>query len=687
MGNRLATTLPRVGYPAAVASAVVVPVAFARQLADPFMLPKATLLWLAAVVALVGLVADGVARRSWPFPRPRAAAPIGLLVAWTTVATLAAPTRIGSILGGYGRYDGLATLAGVSILGTAVVAATWRRPERLEVLAGAIVASAVAGLAYLLVERTGVSWARWRLLGDDAAPVGLGGNPNFSGAHLALAVPLGLALRARTGDPRRRIGLLVAAVGLGIGAAWTGSAGAVLALVGGVAAASALDADLLPRPARIVALAAAAVLLVGAVLAVAGVEPPSTVPLASTLADTSGIEQRTNIWDGAASMVADHPLVGVGPDGFGRTMPHARSSRGGDLLITADEAHDIVLDRAATAGIPAALALVWLIASVGVAAWRARRTAAEEHRPLLAGFGGLVAAYVLQGLVSIDAVPLLLLGGLGTAALVALADPALVAARADAGARRPSRVAVPTAAAVGLVAAGLVLMALAVRPVVADRAHRRAVHALGAGRALSAYRADRSAASWVGEEPVYRAAQAQDLVAFAGRATTDAALRRSLLDEALVAYGDALERSPHDAGLQVSQAQAHLLAAYAAEGPVEAAEHLDAADGTYRRLLRTLPATDDLHLPYGRLLLAREEIEGTPGDATALDAASEQLEQAIGYRDHRVAATVELARVRVAQGDRAEARALLDGLTVEERDRSEVRSAIAEIERELDDGG
>ena len=57
---------------------------------------------------------------------------------------------------------------------------------------------------------------------------------------------------------------------------------------------------------------------------------------------------------------------------------------------------------------------------------------APEHRWLLAGFGGMVGAYLLQGAFSIDTPSLLLLGALGLAAVVALTDPAVLDARADA---------------------------------------------------------------------------------------------------------------------------------------------------------------------------------------------------------------------------------------------------------------
>ncbi|MCB0960022.1 MAG: O-antigen ligase family protein [Acidimicrobiales bacterium] len=687
MGNRIASTLPRLAGPAVLGAAIAVPVVVAAPLADPAVLPKATLLWIGAVVAGLGLAADRLARgrAAWP-PRPQALVPVAVLVGWTAVAVAFDDTPVGSIIGARGRYDGLASLLACAVLAAAVVVTTWWRPERLASLAVAIGIAGAIGAGWVLLEQAGLRPVGWQLRGEGGRVIGVAGNPNFSGAHLAMVVPLVLAGRRSTASRPARRGLAALAVALVVGVVVTRTAGGVLALAGGVVVAVLLDRDLLPRPARVAVLVAAGLLVGGSALALVVDDLPDRLPFGSSLIEATGFEQRANIWASAGSMVVEHPLVGVGPDDFGEEVATHRSSRGEDLLISADEAHDVPLDRAATAGVPAMLAHVWLLGVVGVATWRARRRVADAHRWLLAGFGGLTGAYVLQSLVSIDAPGLALTGWLGLGALVALADPALVQARAAGATRRPVPREVPWPLAVGAVALSAGLVVVAIRPAIADRAHHRALVARAHDRPLEALRHDRTAASWVGEEPAYRTAMADDLVAFAGRPSTDPALRRTLLDEALVAYDQAAERAPADVGIDVAHAQVEVLAALAAADPTVARRHLDAGAATYRELLGRLAATDDLHLPYGRLLLAEASLGSPEGAAEVLRAAALQFELATGYRSHRSAARLELARVRLAQGRPDDARSLLDELRASDRS-PEVAAAVDELERQLDDGG
>lgn len=695
MGTRFATLLPRLGFGAVVASAVVVPVAFTRLLADPFNLTKATWLWWAAIVAALGVAAlfAGLGRSA--VPRPRAAAPIALLVGWTGVAAILSDAPATALVGAHGRYDGLATVVACATVGLAVVALTWREPARLEWVAGAVVVGGVLGLAYVVLEQLGWEPIDWHLPGSSGAPIGLGGNPNFSGAHLAMAVPVVIAARRRLATPWPRRAAILLAVLLTAGVWWTGTRGGLVALAGGVAAVGLLVPEAMPKPVRVGAVAGTILLVLAIVVSGAFGAVPGPRKLESlAVLDSKGIDQRTYIWAGTVSMIEANPLLGVGPGGFGRAFAHHRPSRGGLSLISADEAHDIFLDRAATAGFPALAAQLWLLALVGVGTWRARRVLPEHLRWLLGAFGGMLVAYLLQGLVSIDAIALVLLSWLAIGSLLVLGDPAVVAAREPAAAeprRRGGRggapagppAAAPAPVAVASVGVALVLGALAARPAVADHEHRLGQEALAASQPVRALRHDRTAASWLGREPEYQLAQAEDLVAYASTEGTDPALRRVLLDEAIVAYGAALERAPGDVGIQVARAQVQVLAAQAAASAEEAVQHLDAAEATFRSLLAELPAVDDLHLPYGRVLEVRAELGPGDREAEALASAAEQFDMARAYRPHEVDALIGLARVRVSQGLTGEARELLVEATDVGGDSPEVRAAIAELDRQI----
>lgn len=689
MGDRLARALPRVGWGAVVASAFLIPVAWTGAVADAFSLPKAAIWWIATALALAGVATDAIARRAWPFPKVRVAIPLGVLVGWTALATLLSDRPLTSWMGQYGRYDGfLELLCGAATM-LAIVSFAGRDPRRLASLAWAFVAAAGISMLAVVVEGLGWDVGGWPVAdGSDVGIVGLAGNANFSGALLALAVPVVLALRSQAGRPWQRAAGVGAAVALAGGVVWTETRGGILALVAGVAAMGALAPELLPRVVRFGAVVAlvAGFVLVGA----SSLSDPRPGPRPSgveRLLVRSSLGERQNVWAGATAMVRSSPLVGVGPDAFGGRFAYERPSRPGNrALIVADEAHDVFLDRAATAGLPALAAYLWMVGAVAVVAWRGRGTAEPEHRWLLAAFGGACAGYLAQGAFSIDVVPLAWVAWASVGAIVALADPAVLARR-GAAESEPTARSVPAPALAGVVVVLLTVVALAVRPLIADRHARLAASASSEGRPLDAYVEWRRAASWLGHEPGYVARQGDALVTAAAD-TDDAALRRTLLDEALVAYDQALDRAPGDAAVRGAQAQAHLLAADAAADPSVASEHLAAALAIDRSLMRASRADDALHLDLGRALEARAGL--ADGGATASrdrDLAAEQYRAALRYVPDRLAALEGLARLAIDEDRLRDARRYLVLATREERAGDRIDAAIEELDRRIEAGG
>ena len=547
----LTTSVPRWGVAALLVALVAVPVVFTRRAAEAFMVPKVTLLWLCLIVVAWGLVVEALATRRWPVPRLRAWLPLGFLVGWTAIATAFSTSPATSLLGRYARYDGLLGTLGGALVMVAVVAHTWRDPGKLRAVAIAIVAGAALGHAYVNVQQLGWDWVPW--LNDAQQPLerpyGLLGNSNFSGAHLAIALPLLLLLRDQVHKPRLRLALLALSAVLLLGVWWTGTRGGLLAAVGGVAVAGLLAPELVPRSVRWASWALTVVAL--ALMVQAGTSSSlATQDAAGTPRFLQGatLVDRREIWDGGLRMAADHPLVGVGPDAFGLRYTDYRRLRSADAVpINADEAHNIVIDRLATAGIPAAASYLWLVGLLAAAAWRARRTIDEQHRWLLAGFGGAFAGYLLQAMVSIDVVPLALLGWTCAGALASLADPGAVAARADDAAPVAQVRAVRLSVLAASGAAAVVLAGIAVRPLVADAHLRRGLEAANVRNdRLAAVAEVQTAISWLDQEPSYHRALADQLVIIATTQSASAEDRRLLLEEAVIAYRDAADRSPGD---------------------------------------------------------------------------------------------------------------------------------------------
>ncbi|MCU1368898.1 MAG: putative bicarbonate transporter, IctB family [Ilumatobacteraceae bacterium] len=684
MGDRLTLLLPRVGFGALVVAAFLVPIVCVPPLADAFVLPKAFVSWVAVLLAVVGVVAGSLSLRQAPFGRLRILLPLGLLVAWTALATVMSPQPLVSLLGGYGRYDGLAALLTGAGAALAVVACTAGDPGRLARLAVALVAGGAVGLLVVVLQWLGWAFGGWRVPGLASLDVvGLGGNPNFTGALLALVIPFALGLRSSTSRREVRIGAPVLAVALAGGVAMTGTRGGFIAVAGGVAAFAWVAPELLPKAVRW----GATVVLVAALGAVAvssasDVLPSTTRGDDQSVLDTSGLGQREYVWAGAARSVVAHPVVGVGPDALALAFPYERPPRGGRPLIDADEAHDVYLDRAATAGLPALACYLWLVGTVAVVAWRGRRRVAAEHRWLLAAFAGGFAAYLLQGALSIDMVPLAFCSWLFVGALVSLTDPAVRPAgrAASAAASRP----LPLPVLTGLVLVVVVGTAAAIRPVMADRHVRLGSAALAAGEPLEAYGEYAAASSWLGHEPSYHQRQSAALVAAAAAPSTDPALRETLLDEAIIASGQALDRAPGDLLTLMALADSHVLAAEAASSTDDADAHLAEALAILEDLEVDVRADDVLHLRLGRLHETRARLGS--GDAERDQArAAEQYELARRYRVDELAALEGLARLAIGDDRLTDARRYLVRAQKIAPDDEDLEAAADEVDRRIRD--
>jgi len=226
----------------------------------------------------------------------------------------------------------------------------------------------------------------------------------------------------------------------------------------------------------------------------------------------------------------------------------------------------------------------------------------------------------------------------------------------------------------------------ALRPVVADLQARSGQVAEANDEPLAAYGDFAEASSWLGHEPRYHQRQAAALVAAAAVEGTDPELRQTLLDEALIAYGNALDRAPGDVTLRQAQAETLVLAAEAASDTDVSIGHLDEAIAIYRDLQASVEAPDDLRLGYGRALEVRADLVSGSEAERDRELASEQYEAARSYLASRAEATVGLARLAVEAGDLRGARKLLVEARRESHGDERLDAAIDEIDRRIESG-
>ncbi len=444
----MARVLAVVGWSAVLVAFGLVPLVFLSGGAYQESLPKLTLLALLAIVIVATLVVRWVLVRP-VVPWAHLLVPIGALIVITIAAAFLGVSASRSFLGINGRYAGVVPLLAVVVVAWGIVAFTWDRPTRLWSLVFAGAASAVLGTVAILASRAGVS-----LPGSPASPRpdGLLGNADFSGAHLALMLPLVLIARRRL-PARLTTTVWVVAGLLGVAIVMTQSRGAMLAAIVGVAVLGLVEPDLVLRPVTIVAsvlgAGALAVVLVGSAVQWSG----GNLPLPKGGLFGSGtLNSRVDYWAGATTIVGQHPLLGTGPDTFSLTYPaaarptasrieaHDETGPSGEKVqvtsvVLSSSPHDIYLERAVGSGLLGLGAYLTVVVAALVFSIRAIRTTPWGGRPghprrvLLAGFVAMLAGYLTQGITSIDIAPMTLLGWVALGAIATLADPGVRAAR------------------------------------------------------------------------------------------------------------------------------------------------------------------------------------------------------------------------------------------------------------------
>jgi O-antigen ligase len=581
-------------------AAVVLVVTTACAVDPGGLRPFTTLRWAVVGVAAAGAAA-GVA---WRVPR-RLLWLWPALLACLAVATVGALDPLLAVIGHPRRHLGLAGWA-VGFLAFAAGTGLAADPRARRAVGWAAV---VAGLA------TGVATVA-DLAGWDPAGVsfaggrvgGLLGQPVYLGAAAVLLGPAaaGVACDLAAHTPHiRRIRRQIAL-------AWAGAGGFGLALVAsgtrgawlGAGAAGVVAWPHLRR--RVAGRRVLAGVGAAAAVALVVVGPVGTRVAAAVDPGEAGGRSRLDEWALAAAVVADHPLTGVGPEGYRIAAPahiddtYARR-HGRDEVV--DRAHSGPLDVAAAAGIPAAAVYVALLATVVAACVRVVRRPPD---PRVAGMAVGVVAWAVQQAVSfplaeVDPAAWLLAGMVtGTGAVAAPgAGPAPV------GRARAGRIAAGLTA--GVLAVGGVLS------VVADRDLRHATRTgdVAAADRATALRPDDVDAWYVAAQV---AASGPSLLA---------------LDAGLDRVEDGLDRLPRDPALR--DLHEALLTERALRSGLP--EDLATAEAAARDGIALDPAGPAHHRRLGVILAARGDdraaaaalrrvLDLDPGDAaarTALD--------------------------------------------------------------------
>jgi len=356
-----------------------------RGAEDPFTAPKLVILGGGATAA--GL---GVLFKAWRRVDRVLAMMIGAFSGALLLATAFAVAPRWSLVGPPMRGTGALAYCALAVL--AIAASTGSERTGVWLLVAVASVGALEG-AVLVVQAANADPYSWSGISQ---MVGTTGNPNFSAATCAFAVPAGAALALRTGTAwhgAAAIGAVVLAVAGLLGGdstqGWVaGLAG--LAVVG-----------LAWKGPRLEHLSVGHMVLAASMAAVLFVVGASMVLRSAS----PSVVERRHGWSAAATIFADHPIVGVGQGGYALRWAAARpaSYAAERPLRAVDDPHSVPLAMGASGGILLAGAYGVLVVGTGVRGFRGlARSHEQAQRWVLAGVLGVWLSYHVQSLVSID---------------------------------------------------------------------------------------------------------------------------------------------------------------------------------------------------------------------------------------------------------------------------------------------
>lgn len=554
---------------------------FDPSVRDVFDLPKATfthaLAWVLLGVLVVVALVDGVRVPVSPLFLSFYA-----VLAAELLTTVAATNQYVAVYGEVGRYLGLTTHAVLALIAVTIALAT-DYPRRAAWLAWTIAGVALAASVYAIVQALGADPVRWADLDSQARPFGTLGNPDFYGQFLSVIVIASAAALVFAGSALGRLRWAIAALAVesAVLMVIVATRGSLIGLVTGLFVITLLWLRRTGATRR----ALSRVALGGAALVLGMVVVVLATPLGGrllVLADAPEVSGRLLIYQSAARIFADHPILGAGFENFAVVYPQYEEAEGLKNNRTQTSAHSWLFHTAATTGIVGLATLAALLVAFAVHAWQRARDG--DATALLVATAATAAYYgsglVLPGAQSIQWIPWACVG-------IALASELRTAGVV---ARTPA-FRLPGLARLVIVLGLATAAFLQLTSLSANRSAKIAETSLRAETATRAVTAARAATTADPGRAIYW----NDL----GRAL-------ELVDDqsgARAAYVEATARSPYTPAFWWNLGRMHL---YFAERGEAAAK--SAAYETMRRAIAAAPRNPDTYDQYARIQFALGDI-------------------------------------------------------------------------------
>jgi O-antigen ligase len=329
------------------------------NLFDPFAAAKSFVI----AVTSAGLFGYGLIEliRKWKLDnsRVRKYFVIGLVgfIGLLLIRTFTTSDINGALFGVVGRHSGFVSYLAYTLI--FILAVNFIQIQYSYLLLRSLLIAGLIGSLYSLLEYFGAE--PWKMSKVYEGTSGLFGNPNFSGAFLALTVVGSIwVLLHQSSNFDKVLAVLVAPLGL-FGVYTSKALQGVISILIGISVIILINLFIKNRNlgfAGITGIAVAGMLGVLGSLQIG--------PLSSLLYKTS-VSERGDMWRTAIAMIKDQPLWGVGIERYGvyfRQYRDLKQSLRAGPDVFSDNAHNVVLHLMATGGI--ALGLIYVLINVAV---------------------------------------------------------------------------------------------------------------------------------------------------------------------------------------------------------------------------------------------------------------------------------------------------------------------------------
>lgn len=367
--STLATFADTATFTIVVGATVALPLLISIAGPEVFAAPK-TVLAAALAAVLLGLLVLRWVTTGATIRPPLVGVAVVAFVAWNLLAAGFAIDRWHAVVGEQLQYQGLAATLAYVVFFVGAMTTIRDESRQTSLLVAVAIAGAVVAI-YALVQRAGLD-PIWSRLPDDRVFSTLG-HPTALAAYLAVALPFAAALAIGRRWPVRA-GASAAAALMVPALAFTLSRGGFLGLGAGLAVFGygvwRIRGKAVTRRALGVALMAG-VLGVVAIISVSEVRAVAERVVARALRTTDfgegSVQMHLDQWTVAAAIIADHPVVGTGQDTyvleFERYRDEVLAPDRAALMsrFRPESAHNVYLQIAAGAGLPALLAYLAII--------------------------------------------------------------------------------------------------------------------------------------------------------------------------------------------------------------------------------------------------------------------------------------------------------------------------------------